>query len=154
MSKLKRFLNRIRRLLRRPLYQKGLLLEAFLFLFLARAAVVCLPFKRIADWSGVQDEETEYSPSAEQVALEIRWAVFTASKHGWWNCLCLTQAIAAKAMLRRRGCRSTLYIGLTRPSSKSFSAHAWLKCGRVFVTGEKDHECFTPIVDLTESLTA
>lgn len=145
-------LDSTQRFLKRPLWQKKLVLEAFALLFLARAAVLALPFKWVANWSGVQGLEDCLEEPPEETLRQVRWSIITASRYGWWNCLCLTQALAAKAMLRRRGHRSTMYLGLTRPGEKKFAGHAWLKCGNVILTGGEEHPEFHVIAKFTEAV--
>lgn len=48
---------------------------------------------------------------------------------------CLQQAIAARAMLRRRGIGSVLRLGVGDPSGALLEAHAWLDAGALAVTG-------------------
>jgi hypothetical protein len=70
-------------------------------------------------------------PASSRVA----WAIGAAAGRVPWRAGCLEQAIAAKAMLRRRGIASTLYLGVTRDP---VGAHAWLRVGDVNVTGGRD----------------
>lgn len=151
MPTLERMLDRVRRFRKRPIEHRLLVLEAYILLFLARMAVLILPFKWVAKWSGVQGTEMEPVEVDAKDLRKVYWAVTTASRYGWWNCLCLTQALAAKAMLRRRGLRSTMYLGLTRPGDSTFSAHAWLRCGQSIVTGAEGRERFAVIAMFTET---
>lgn len=144
MGKPSRLWDSVSRFLRRPRWQKFLLLESYIFLFGARVLVVALPFKYVSRLVGVKGE----SPSeklASELPLQVRWSVTTASRYAFWNTLCLTQALAAKFMLNRRGLKSTLYLGTTRPSEGQFVAHAWVRCGDLIVTGEKGHEDYTVV---------
>jgi len=52
---------------------------------------------------------------------------------------CLVEALAAQAMLRRRGCESTLKFGV-RPggTGRAIDAHAWLVCDGLVVVGDFD----------------
>lgn len=117
--------------------QRGALLEALVWLGLARLALLVLPFRRIAPWLGTQMAQTEESatPQEEALAQEIGWAVRAAARRTPWQSACLAQAISGKAMLRRRGVASTLYLGLARGEGGALQAHAWLRCGRAVVTG-------------------
>lgn len=132
----------VRRFCARPRWQKYMLWEAYVLLFLCRMAVLALPFKKIMTWSDtkglLQLEDSEQNPTIHW----IQWSVTTASRYGWWNCMCLTQALAAKCMLKRRGCAGTLHLGATPPSQGKMKAHAWLRCGDTIVTGEKGYEKF------------
>ena len=57
-------------------------------------------------------------------------------------------APAARAMQRTPGIAGTIYIGAGQSedtSDEKFAAHAWLKCGDAFVTGEAGHERYAII---------
>lgn len=51
---------------------------------------------------------------------------------------CLVEALAAHAMLRRRGFPSELRLGVRTPGSQAASlvAHAWVECDGVVVVGD------------------
>lgn len=57
---------------------------------------------------------------------------------------CLGQALAAAAVLRRRGCDVRMYLGTTAPTD-GFAAHAWLCSEGVVVTGAREAEAFTAV---------
>jgi hypothetical protein len=124
--------------------QRGALLEALFWLGLARLALLIVPFRRIAPWLGTQMAQTEErtAPREEALAQEIGWAVGAVARRTPWESACLAQAISAKAMLRRRGVASTLYLGLARGEGGQLQAHAWLRCGAAVVTGG-DHSDYT-----------
>lgn len=117
--------------------QRGALLEAVIWLGLARSVLLVVPFRRIAPWLGTQEAQTEerVAPQQEALAQEVGWAVRAAARRTPWESACLAQAISAKAMLRRRGVASTLYLGLARGEAGELQAHAWLRCGTAVVTG-------------------
>ena len=123
---------RLRRFLQMPNRQRVLLLEAALFLGLARLALLALPFGRIAPWlqrspdSGAGDTAT---------VLAVGQAVAIAARNVPWNAVCLPQAMAAKAMLALRGQGSALHLGAAR-AGDGLTAHAWLVAGGEVVVGE------------------
>lgn len=51
-----------------------------------------------------------------------------------WQSKCLVRALAAQRLLYRRGMSSTLYLGCGMEEGKMV-AHAWLRCGEIYVTG-------------------
>ena len=53
-------------------------------------------------------------------------------------------AIAARAMLGRRGVPGTIYFGLRRDAGE-LEAHAWLRTGRYVVTGAAGMSAFTVV---------
>ena len=52
-----------------------------------------------------------------------------------WNAVCLPQAMAAKAMLARRGCGSSFRLGADFDAQGRIIAHAWLVAGGTIVVG-------------------
>lgn len=51
-----------------------------------------------------------------------------------WESKCLVRALAAQRLLYLRGLPSTLYMGCGMEEGKMI-AHAWLRCGEIYVTG-------------------
>lgn len=51
-----------------------------------------------------------------------------------WESKCLVRALTAQRLLYRRGMSSTLYLGCGMEEGKMV-AHAWLRCGEMYVTG-------------------
>ncbi|HEV2812709.1 MAG TPA: lasso peptide biosynthesis B2 protein [Solirubrobacteraceae bacterium] len=131
-----------RRLAALPWRDRALLVEATLLLALARLVVVVLPFRVIARGLGARMAESPHdeSPAPERLR-RLTWAIGAVARRTPWRSKCLEQALAAKAMLRRRGIPSTLYLGVARSvreSGSPFDAHAWLRSGTVHVTGGAD----------------
>ncbi|MBT8342095.1 MAG: lasso peptide biosynthesis B2 protein, partial [Desulfatitalea sp.] len=81
---------------------------------------------------------------------QVRWAIRAASRYAPWRCLCLEQAMTAKALLHRKGLQSTLYLGLTRDDAGALQAHAWLRCGSVVLTGGRDMARYTVVSTFAE----
>ena len=122
------------------------MLEACFWLGLSRAALLIIPFKRIAPHLGFQISnagETQNIPSPPAWIKQIGWAVETMSRRTPWESACLAQAMTAKFMLRRRGVSSLLYLGMKKDAGGKLSAHAWLKVGDILLVGGAGHETFT-----------
>ena len=65
----------------------------------------------------------------------IVWAVGAADQLVPWT-TCLVRALAAQALLARRGHASQLRLGVAGGSGRTFEAHAWLeRDGRVLIGG-------------------
>jgi hypothetical protein len=62
-----------------------------------------------------------------------------------WNCTCLVRALAAFRVLRRRGCRTSLCLGV-RKNPSDLEAHAWLSHGSRVITGGTEATGFSPLV--------
>lgn len=142
----RRLRHRLRRLGQVSPREHALLAEASIRLLAAKIAVKTVPFKRLAPRIGellpppqAGEKAAHYPPSAADMAIarEIGWAVTRAAQHLPFEAVCLPQAIAAHAMLRRRGIFSLIHFGTTRgdASPLGFAAHAWLNAGEVEVTG-------------------
>jgi hypothetical protein len=65
----------------------------------------------------------------------VRKAVTTAARNVPWNAVCLPQAMAAKAMLARRGQGSAIHMGAAFNPDGKLIAHAWLLVGDTVVVG-------------------
>jgi len=132
--------------------KRGCLLEAACWLGIARLAILILPFRRVSPYLGRQmARSSEEAGAVPAVLLDcISWALVTVSRHLPWDCRCLTQALAGKAMLRRRGVSSTLYLGLAKSNEAQLKAHAWLICGERVLTGQQGMAGFTVIASFAE----
>ena len=128
-----------------------LLAEAAVALLGARLIMLLVPFRRIAPRLGETMGDSPAEDPADPRGLKrIGWAVNVASKVLPWHSTCLTEAIAAKAMLKRRGVVSTLYLGLARDGQSQLEAHAWLRCGSSVLTGGGASEGYTVIASFAE----
>jgi hypothetical protein len=97
--------------------------------------VIAVPFRVLAPRLGVPHAETPAMAGPDPASRRVAAAIAAASRRVPWRSDCLEQAIAAKAMLRRRGIASTLYLGMARDP---VAAHAWLRVGDLNVTGGRD----------------
>jgi hypothetical protein len=126
-----------------------LLLEAGVWLGVARAAILTIPFRWIARLFALTPGELanphEQSPGAS--ARRIRWAIAVVSCRTPWESKCLAQALAASAMLRMRRIPATMALGVARSAEESgkMEAHAWLSAGDLILTGGAGRERFTVI---------
>ncbi len=115
-----------------------LLSEAFLYLGLARAALLSVPFRHISRHLGRQFPPGAEAPSSGPTSPEARrigWAVDVMSRRTPWESACLAQAMAGKFMLQRRGIRSRLSLGMKKDPAGKLAAHAWLQAGDDILLG-------------------
>jgi hypothetical protein len=132
-----------RRLYRLPRQRRTLLLQAVVWLALARLALVFIPFRKLAERFGTVTTpdklpETGGARLAEDQALLVRtigWAVTRAARYVPFRAVCLPQAIAAQSMLGRRGIASVMHFGVMKKTGEEMSAHAWLDADGIEVTG-------------------
>jgi len=127
---------------RRDAASYALFLEACLCLAVARVAIGCLSFPRLARRLGAFTEPEEAraravpAPAREaQLASQIGWAVRAAARRLPFRALCLPQALAARIMLARRGIASVLHFGVATGDARPIAAHAWIDAAGVEVAG-------------------
>jgi transglutaminase superfamily protein len=118
--------------------------EAAVMLVLARLAVRLAPPARVFAWANRPPRHTDRF--AGDQASWIAWAVETVGAKSWMNALCLPRALAAQAMLRRRGIASRLCLGVARNGTE-LTAHAWVEVGHVKIVGGSDAEAFTRLAE-------
>jgi hypothetical protein len=105
--------------------------EAILLLAFAQL-VIKLPFHFVAPWLA---RAPATSACDDVLVLSVRKAVTAAVRNVPWNSVCLPQAMAAKTMLARRGCGSTLHLGAGSDAQGKLIGHAWLVAGGIVVVG-------------------
>jgi hypothetical protein len=134
---------------------RALVVEATIFLALARLALLCLPFRVIARRLGQHTEQTPVAddPHRVRIGRRITWAIDAASVRAPWRTRCLEQALAGKAMLRRRRIPSTLYLGVARGTvdGRPLDAHAWVRMGTLLVTGGGQVERYTVLSSFADA---
>jgi hypothetical protein len=143
--------GRLRKFMELDSYRRRALWRAFGALRAARRELKRRPFRDLVGTLQPVDAargESVIGPHQQKRAGDIGWAVRTASRYAPFDSSCLVQVLAARAMLRTAGIAGTIYIGAGQSedaSDEKFAAHAWLKCGDAFVTGEAGHERYAII---------
>jgi Transglutaminase-like superfamily len=125
--------RKIRTFLRMSAVERGLIAESAFMLGLARLIVLTVPFRFMIPW--LQRAPARVSCD-QKLLVAVRRAVTIAARNVPWNAMCLPQALAAKAMLARRGCGSALHLGATFDSNGKLIAHAWLVADGQVVVGD------------------
>ncbi len=124
----------IRTFLKMPLKQKLLIPQVFVLMACYKNRVHKHPFSELAPKIGQLGFETpvEASPRNAWLVHELMESMF---RHIGWKDSCLIRALTAKKLLNRMGERCTLYMGVRKREGEGLSAHAWLRCGKLIVTG-------------------
>jgi hypothetical protein len=116
--------------------------EAAITLLLARLAVRYLPSARVLAWAD------RPAKRVSRFALDeinwVAWAIEHSAALPGMNAMCLPRALAAHAMLRRRGFASKLCLGVAR-AGNDIAAHAWIEVGERKVVGGDDSGRFTQL---------
>lgn len=99
----------------------------------------CILFIKPSSLHKKWGKQGEESPAEETIA-NYRYArvvsrvVNHVCNNTTWESKCLVRALTAQRLLYRKGIHSTLYLGCGTNDGKMV-AHAWLRCGRMYVTG-------------------
>ena len=124
-------------------HRQRLVAEAVPCLLTARLALLAMPFERMSRTFGTfvppDDPQvtTSIPPDSESARLitDIGWAIRATAPFMPFQALCLQQAMAARAMLRRRGIVCRMHFGAGRDCTDSMIAHAWVEVAGIKVTG-------------------
>lgn len=125
---------------RRRLYLR----EALVMFVFARLAVRLIAPARIFAWVDRPPRRTSRF-SGDEIGW-INWAVDTIAAKSPQNDLCLPRALAAHAMLRRRGIASRLCLAVAR-ERQEVAGHAWIEVGDGRIIGDTGGERFTRIAE-------
>jgi hypothetical protein len=150
----KRGLRLFRRFRRQSPARRRLLLRAVWTLLYVRAALWVVPSRVVLRRINamVPDEGSAQSGAGSDGVRKVILAVESAGRRLPWASTCLTQALAAQALLARAGYRSTLKIGVARGAEGAFKAHAWLEHQGRVVIGDLDLGQYTLMPDLRSAL--
>jgi Transglutaminase-like superfamily len=118
--------------------------EAAIMLVLASLAVRFFSPARVFAWANHPPRRVRRFVADEPAW--ISWAVASLAGRPWMNVLCLPRALAAHAMLRRRGIASRLCLGVARDNG-DLTAHAWVVVGDHKLVGGAEAEKFTRLAE-------
>jgi hypothetical protein len=118
--------------------------EAAVMIILARLAVRFISTAHIFSWADRSPRRINRFAGDE--AQWIAWAIENVAAKPWLNALCLPRALAAHAMLRRRGIASRLCLGVVRDGS-DLAAHAWIEVGKQKIETNADDARFARLAE-------
>lgn len=114
---------------------RKLLLNAWWLLWVVRLGLWALPFAWIRRASYRVSYPVQRLASDPPSVGHIGWAVKIASRYVPLATHCLTRAVSAEILLRRRGYSAELCYGVRRTREAPFIGHAWVESGGVVVIG-------------------
>lgn len=126
--------------------------HALFWLMVSRLMLWILPFRHIAYRLGEQGRESSSAilPNETERAERVRNLLVQVCRRVHWKPSCLVRSLAAMILLRREGLEGTLYLGVARASGE-LRAHAWVRCGNVFVAGARGHREFNVLNSFTRA---
>ena len=142
-------MQRMRKFLSLSATDRRLLVTSALLLGVVRLGLWLLPFRTLQRLLADMTRTPTALQIIDQSSIDrVSWAVTVASRHVP-AATCLTQALATQVLLGRRGCPTTLRIGVARGERGEFQAHAWVEYqGRVVIGGSDAPSRFTPLASL------
>jgi len=131
-------MNNFKKLLQLSALEKQLLFNVTIISIWIKIIVLFFPMRWYAKILGI-----EHAVSSEDTIINVNHIVFKISRAMIrcrkllpWKPNCLVEAITAKIILNLRGINSTLYLGVNKENG-DMKAHAWLRCGTIYVTGKR-----------------
>jgi len=122
--------------------------EAAVMLVLARLAVRFVAPARLFAWADRPPRRIRRFAVDE--ASWVSWAVEQLAASPRTNAQSLPRALAAHAMLRRRGIASRLCLGVAREDGE-IAARAWVEIGKNTVVGGAEAERFTRLAEFGQA---
>jgi len=121
--------------------------EAFFFILFARLALSIIPFHHLATFMSLPTGKPELGgQKRREVRQEVKLSIFGAWRRMRFHNTCLHRALAAQAMLRRRGISTVLYYGAKTLTDRGLTGHVWLQDGSECIVGEQVAKGYHPLV--------
>jgi len=126
-----------------------ILAEAFILFRLYELIIIMVPFRVYKNLMGAYNAESPENIKFVNFDIinNITWAVNAVDRFALRKSKCLTKALTAQKMLRKRSIDSTIYLGVKKDkfNKDKVEAHAWLRAGRFFITGGTNMNEFTKV---------
>ena len=125
--------------------ERKILNRTFFWLIYAFVLVRIVPLRWFSHLLGEFESVVAIDLNENQLLVinKIKKNLRRLKKHLPWKVKCFEEAIAIKKVLQKFNINSTLYLGVDKKNKKELIAHAWLKCGKKIVTGERGYEKYT-----------
>ena len=101
-----------------------------------RFLVLHMDTKKMQTKWGSEGEESSEEEALEhyRYAKKVSYCVNQICDKTSWESKCLVRALTAQKLLKDKNIASTMYLGCRLENGKMV-AHAWIRCGRMYVTG-------------------
>lgn len=117
-------------------HHKKITLEAYMYSAVYRLCILIVKPNCLRKYWGIEGIESamEEDIEAYRYAKRVARSVDHVCGKTAWESRCLVRALTAQHLLKKKHISSTLYLGCGIVEGK-MSAHAWLRCGKMYVTG-------------------
>lgn len=124
----------------------GLLLEAALYLLLARLALRLVPFQFLTRFFARPARQPELAGNQRsETRSAVQRAIWLVAPRLPGKIVCFPKAIAAQALLRRRRIGTVLYYGAKTVGGTRLQSHVWVQDGEHPVVGKLASQDFAVI---------
>lgn len=102
-----------------------------------KALVLAAPFRSLIRWVSNSSDATALELGSMECrrVMKISMALESMKDRMPWDSRCYDQALAAMLLLRLLGVPHTLYFGIRKNEVGELEAHAWVRAGRIAVSG-------------------
>ena len=116
--------------------EKWMTITVYFYVAYYRLCLLLVPMPRIEKMIGVRGAESEAEETLENIKLAklVGFHVNRVTAHLPLKRKCFVRALSARKILMKRGVNTTLYLGVGKEDG-NMVAHAWLRCGQLYVTG-------------------
>ena len=116
---------------------KRLTIQAWILSAYFRLQMLYSDSKKLNQKWGIEGEESSENVTVPeyQYARKVSYAVNQVCGKTRWESKCLVRALTAQRLLAKNRIESTMYLGVGYNEQHKMIAHAWLRCGQMYVTG-------------------
>lgn len=116
---------------------KRMTLKAWVYAAWYRFLIRFFSQKRLERTWGILGEEssTNQKPWQNSYCILVARNVNRVAGNTPWESKCLVRALTARKLLMKKNIPCTLYLGVGKDEDGKMIAHAWLRAGKIFVTG-------------------
>lgn len=116
--------------------EKWMTITVYFYVAYYRLCILLLPMTRIEKMMGIRGEESRAEEDMETIKLAklVGFHVNRVTEHLPLKRKCFVRALTARRILMKRGINTTIYMGVALEDGKMI-AHAWSRCGKLYVTG-------------------
>lgn len=115
---------------------KGMSLLCWFYSAIYRFQILHMDTKKMQVKWGEEGKESPEEETLEnyRYAKKVSYCVNQICNKTSWESKCLVRALTAQTLLKKKGIHTTMYLGCRMEEGK-MAAHAWIRCGRMYVTG-------------------